>query len=56
MFRLKIARACMLATTTCLLIVTAMAVGGGSHNSIIGVGIAGALIGFGGWRAGKLVA
>lgn len=56
MFRLKLARLCAALSVGCLLTVTAVALAGGSREAILVFGLGGALIGLGGWRAGKLEA
>lgn len=56
MFRLKLARLCAAVSVGCLLAVTAVALSGGPREAILIFGLGGALVGLGGWRAGKLEA
>lgn len=54
MFRLKLARACALVSTLCLLVVVMVALSDGPTDAVLLFGAIGAVTGFGGWRAGKL--
>jgi hypothetical protein len=56
MFRLKLARLCAIVAAGCTLTVTAVALSGGPREALLLFGLGGALIGLGGWRAGKLEA
>lgn len=55
MFRLKLARFCAAFSAGCTLALTAVALSGGPREAVLVLGLGGALVALGGWRAGKLV-